>query len=81
MNVPSGPRISFKVDSDGKIKLQGAHWLISRALSGERIRLVTMEHRVLVYYCRTLVRELDLGNQRLTIVDRWLPDQSSPTKL
>jgi hypothetical protein len=45
------------------------------------IRLVTMEHRVLVYYCRSLVRELDLGNQRSTIVDRWLPDESSQPKL
>jgi transposase InsO family protein len=77
---PSGSWV-LKVDSDGKIKLKGEHWLISRALSGERIRLVTMEHRVLVYYCRSLVRELDLGNQRSTIVDRWLPDEPSPTKL
>jgi hypothetical protein len=71
----------LKVDSDGKIKLKGEHWLISRALSGERIRLVTMEHRVLVYYCRSLVRELDLGNQQSTIVDHWLPDEPSQTQL
>jgi hypothetical protein len=45
----------LKVDSDGKIKLKGEHWLISRALSGERIRLVTIQHRVLVYYCQSLV--------------------------
>jgi hypothetical protein len=77
---PASSRV-LKVDSDGKIKLQGEHWLISRALSGERIRLVTLEHWVLVYYCRSLVRELDLSNQRSTIVDRWLPDESSPTKL
>jgi transposase InsO family protein len=78
---PAGSWV-LKVDSDGKIKLDGEHWVISRALSGERIRLVRMEqHRVLVYYCRTLVRELDLGNQRSTIVDRWLPTDSSPTKL
>ena len=77
---PSGSWV-LKVDSEGKIKLKGEHWLISRALSGERIRLVTMEQRVLVYYCRSLVRELDLGNQRTTIVDRWLPDESSPPKL
>jgi hypothetical protein len=35
--------------------------LISRALSGEPIQLVTVEQRTLVYYCRSLVRELDLG--------------------
>jgi transposase InsO family protein len=77
---PAGSWV-LKVDSDGKIKLKAEHWLISRALSGERIQLVTMEHRVLVYYCRSLVRELNLGNQRSTIVDRWLPDESSQTKL
>jgi hypothetical protein len=77
---PAGSWV-LKVDSDGKIKLQGEHWLISRALSGERIRLVTIDHRVLVYYCRSLVRELDLGSQRSTIVDHWLPDESSQTKL
>jgi hypothetical protein len=26
---------------------------------------------VLVYYCRSLVRELDLRHQRSTAVDRW----------
>ena len=59
---PTGSWV-LKVDSDGKIKLKGEHWLISRALSGEQIRLVRMEPRVLVYYCRTLVRELDLGRR------------------
>ncbi len=71
----------LKVDSDGKIKVKGEHWLISRALSGERIQLIRMEQRVLVYYCRTLVRELDLGNQHSTIVERWLPYESFPQKL
>jgi hypothetical protein len=31
----------------------------------------------LVYYCRTLVRELDLSSQRSTAVERWL---ESPDK-
>jgi len=75
-----GSRV-LRVDSDGKIKLKGEHWLISRALSGERIQLVATEQRVLVYYCRTLVRELDLANQRSTIVERWLRDESAQTRL
>ncbi len=73
---PAGSRV-LKVDSDGKIKLQGEHWVVSRALKGERVQLVTLEQRVLVYYCRTLVREFDLANQRSTIVDRWLQDDNS----
>jgi len=36
---------------------------------------------VLVYYCRTLVRELDLSSQRSTIVDRWLEDDNPQAKV
>ena len=71
----------LKVDCCGKIKLRGEHWAISRALAGEWVRIVTIEQRVLVYYCRTLVREFDLANQRSTIVDRWLQDENSQLKL
>jgi len=71
----AGSRV-LKVDSDGKIKLHREHWVVSRALQGEHVRLVTIEQRVRVYYCRTLVRELDLSSQRSTIVDRWLEDDN-----
>ena len=60
----------LKVDSDGKIKSGGRHWTISLALAGERVQLEPIEDRILVYYCRTLVRELDLAKQLSTIVDR-----------
>jgi transposase InsO family protein len=71
----------LKVDSDGKINLRGQNWHISRALSGERVQLVTLEQRVLVFYCRTLIRELDLASQRSTIVDRWLQDENPQPQL
>lgn len=77
---PPGSRV-LKVDSDGKIQLYREHWLISRALSGERVQLLTIEQRVLVYYCRTLVRELDLARQRSTIVDRWRQDPNQQQEL
>ena len=32
----------------------------------------TIGERIFVYYCRTLVRELDLASQRSTAVERWL---------
>ncbi|HEY6442759.1 MAG TPA: hypothetical protein VIY66_05400 [Candidatus Acidoferrales bacterium] len=41
---------------------------ISRALAGEWVQLIRVEPRVLVYYCRSLVRQLDLGAQRSTAV-------------
>ena len=77
---PADSRV-LKVDSDGKIKLHREHWVVSRALQGERVQLVTIESRVLVYYCRTLIRELDLSKQRSTIVDRCLENDSPNPKL
>jgi len=34
-------------------------------------------NRLQVYYCRTLIREIELENQRSTMVERWF---SSPTQ-
>jgi len=71
----------LKVDCEGKITLKGANWLISRALSGERVCLVAIEQRVLVYYCQTLLRELDLAHHQSTMVDRWWQTESSSAEL
>ncbi len=73
---PVGARV-LKVDSQGKLDAYGHRWIISRALSGERVHLERVQQRVLVYYCRTLIRELDLQSQRSTAVDRWLCDFDS----
>ena len=62
------------MDCEGKLDLHGHKWQISKALCGERVQLVRLEERVPVYYCNTLIRELDLGIQRSTIVERWIPD-------
>jgi hypothetical protein len=35
------------------------------------VQLERIEHRVLVYYCRSLVRELDLLEHQSTALDRW----------
>lgn len=37
----------------------------------EWVRLLRLEDRVQVYYCRTLIRELNLTIQRSTAVERW----------
>ena len=73
---PAGAHV-LKVDSQGKITVGDRNWQISAALSGERVQLVRIDERVLVFYCRTLLRELDLASQRSTIVDRWLTDSNS----
>jgi len=36
--------------------------------------LIRVEDRILVYHCRTVIRELDLASQRATAVARWLAD-------
>ena len=53
------------------MKLDGRNWNISQALAGEWVQLIQLEERVQVYYCNTLIRELDLALQRSTIVERW----------
>jgi transposase InsO family protein len=62
-----------RVNAMGRLFLEGRSWEISRALAGEWVQLIRIEQRVLVYYCRSLVRELDLRTQRSTAVDRWVP--------
>lgn len=61
----------LKVDPQGKVEVQGWKWKISKSLCGEWVRLVAIEHRVLVYYCATLFREIDLQLQCSTIVEHW----------
>ena len=67
---PSGSQLK-KIAAQGQIFLQGRRWEISRALAGEWVQLERIEHRVLVYYCRSLVRELDLLEHQSTALNRW----------
>lgn len=60
-----------KVAAQGQLCIAGRRWEISRALAGEWVQLVRIHDRILVYYCRSLVRELDPPHQRSTTVDRW----------
>jgi transposase InsO family protein len=68
---PVGSKV-LKVDSQGKLDLRNVKWKIGKAFSGERVQIVEVEQRTQVYYCNTLVRELDLKIQRSTIVERWI---------
>jgi len=77
---PEGARV-VKVDSWGKLRWGGRKWNLSSALCGERVQIVQIDQRAQVYYCATLIRELDLGTQRSTIVERWVPDQVPKPKL
>lgn len=72
---PEGARV-LKVDTEGKLKLQGRKWKIGKAFIGEPVQIVPVEQRLLVYYCNSLIRELDLQIHRSTIVERWIQDQT-----
>ena len=48
----------------GQLKLEGRWWQVCEALAGEAVRLERIEGRVLVHYCQSLVREIDLVEQR-----------------
>ena len=49
----------LKVDSQGKVKLKGRKWKISKALTGEWVQVVATGQRWMIFYCATLVREID----------------------
>jgi transposase InsO family protein len=75
---PAPPEWDYGSDAEvqrlgvnGQLKLQHRWWPVSDALSGEAVQLIRIAERVLVYYCRSLVREIDLAAQRSTAVDRW----------
>ena len=60
------------IDCQGTLDLSGQRWRIGKALKGERVRIEQVEERFLVYYCTTLIREIDLSTQRSTMVERWV---------
>jgi transposase InsO family protein len=70
-----------KLAEQGQLYVAGRRWEISRALAGEWVQLVRLDERILVYYCRSLVRELDLAHQRSTAVDRWWGMNRDPQEL
>lgn len=71
----------LKVDSQGKLEIKGQKWKVSKALSGECVQVVSVEQRMMVFYCATLVRELDPATQRSTIIERWVANPPLATQL
>ena len=67
-----GPEAELrKVNQEGDIWIGNRPWVLSRALASETVQLQRVDQRILVYFCKTLVREIDLVAQRSTAVDRW----------
>jgi transposase InsO family protein len=61
------------LNSAGRLYAGNRNWQISEALAGEQVQLVGIEQRILVYYCETLVRELDLDQGQSLPVAALLP--------
>jgi transposase InsO family protein len=70
---------TLKVDCQGTIDIQGRRWRIGKTLAGERVMIQPIEDRFLVFYCSTLVREIDPSIPRATIVEHWIEEQK-PTQ-
>ena len=65
----SDPARVRKVRENGGISLAGQSYFVSRALIGEAVQLEFLEERVLVWFCRTLVREFHLQTKTSAAVD------------
>ena len=65
----------------GKLDIKGRKWAINQSLAGEWVQVIRVEDRMLVFYCTTLIRELDPGIQRSKIIERWIPRPSSSSPL
>jgi len=63
----------LKVDCQGKLDIRNTKWRIGRALAGEWVRILEVESRLQVYYCNTMIRELEPAIDHSTIVERWIP--------
>ena len=59
-----------KVNSDGDIYINDFPWKVSKALRRQRVQIQRMDQKILVFFCKTLVREIDLCAKRSTAVDR-----------
>jgi transposase InsO family protein len=60
---PDPPQVR-KVRRNGGVSMRGQSYFVSRALTGENVQLEFLENRVIVWFCRTLVREFDLQTGR-----------------
>lgn len=62
----------FRLSSQGQLQWHGQRWEISRALRNQLVGLQRIEQRALVYFCNTIVREIDLRTGRcLAIPLSW----------
>jgi transposase InsO family protein len=69
---------TLKVDSQGTLDIHRKQWRIGKNLAGERVLIQPVGQRILVYYCNTLVREIEPAMERSTIVERSIENKKQP---
>jgi transposase InsO family protein len=57
---PHGAEVR-RLEASGQLFLDGHRWQVAGPLAGEYVQLVRLEQRILVLYCNTVVRELELS--------------------
>lgn len=65
-----------KVDSSGHIYVNNRSWHVSRSLTTQNVAIERLQDRVLVFFCNSLISEIDLASQRTTRVVRWPKPQN-----
>jgi hypothetical protein len=68
-----------RVDAAGHIYWKDHGFHVSRALVAQTVALEQIDDRILIFFCNSLVSEIDLASQRTTRVVRWL--NRNPSKL
>lgn len=59
-----------KVGGQGHIYVGDRPWKVSQALASHTVQIQRIQQRVLVYFCQTLVQEIDLSGIRSSAVER-----------
>lgn len=68
-----------RLGTNGGLWISNKRWEVSRALAGESVELERVGQRILVRYCRTTVRELNLDSGQSLPVDIHLREFVWPT--
>jgi hypothetical protein len=79
----SGPRRCPQVRKNGGVSQRGRTYFVSRVFIGENVQLRFLENTVLVWLCRTLIRQFDLkeeiGGFARANLNRNTKNTSAPT--
>ena len=63
-----------KVGRQRHIYIGERPWKVSQALASHAVKIQRIDQRVLVYFCRILVQQIDLSAERFIAVERSAPN-------